>query len=344
MTVQLTNVGRRFGSIVALHAATIHAPAGEITVLLGPNGAGKTTAIRMITGALAADDGEVRVFGVDPTGPDGESVRRRCGVVTAKPSLYDRLNGMDNLRYAAELFGLGRGSPADERIVAAATQFGIEDSLENEVGGYSTGMKTRLALARAVLHEPELLLLDEPTSGLDPESAAAVLEMIREMTIGGRTVLMCTHLLLEAEGLADRIVVMDDGTTAVSGAPDALAATYCPDRIVTVVVEGEQHASQLDTARGHRAVEGYDRQGTRARLTLHPQASEAALLADLVGAGIPISAFEPYRPSLEDLYFAIRRSRRAAPPAVASDRSGTRDEPPEVEPAASEVATAGSAA
>ena len=132
-------------------------------MLLGPNGAGKTTAIRMITGALAPDLGTSRVFGLDPAGPEGEEVRRRCGVVSAKPSLYDRLSGWDNLRYAAELYGLGKGDSADSRIREAAEMFAIEVSLDHLVGGYSTGMKTRLALARAVLHDPDLLLLDEPT-------------------------------------------------------------------------------------------------------------------------------------------------------------------------------------
>lgn len=128
VTVRLDSVSRRFGSIVALDRVSIEVPAGAITVLLGPNGAGKTTAIRLITGALAADTGSVEVFGVDPTTPAGEEVRRRCGVVTAKPSLYDRLNGMDNLRYAAELFGLGRGLGADARIAEAADQFDIAGS------------------------------------------------------------------------------------------------------------------------------------------------------------------------------------------------------------------------
>src|SRR5688572_31802908 len=133
-------------------------PKGTVTVLLGPNGAGKTTAIRLITGALRPQAGNIRVFGVDPL-EQGEAVRQRCGVVAAKPALYDRLTGRDNLRYAAELFGLGRDAPIEE----SAARFGIDRSLDLRVGGYSTGMKTRLALARAVLHSPDLLLLDEPT-------------------------------------------------------------------------------------------------------------------------------------------------------------------------------------
>ena len=226
-TVAMAGICRSFGDNPALLDLDLQVPAAKITVLLGPNGAGKTTAIRMITGALNPDAGSVRVFGQDPN-VDGEDVRRRCGVVSAKPSLYDRLSGFDNLAYAAELYGLGRGDKAAGIIRASAARFGIDHALEQQAGGYSTGMKTRLALARSVLHSPDLLLFDEPTSGLDPESSYAVLELIREMTATGATVVMCTHLLLEAEGLADQVVVLEEGTRAhlrhARGADRALLA------------------------------------------------------------------------------------------------------------------------
>ena len=248
LVVSVTGVDKRFGSVEALNGLQIQVPRSRITVLLGPNGAGKTTAIRMITGAMTPDAGTVSVFGIDPAGSDGEQVRRRCGVVSAKPSLYDRLNGLDNLRYAAQLYGLGRGPATDATIREAADRFGIVHALGQGVGGYSTGMKTRLALARAVLHEPDLLLLDEPTSGLDPESAQQVLAMVRDMTSDGRTVLMCTHLLLEAEGLADEIIVIQDGTSLVWGDPDDLADRYFPRHEVTIsAVDGRV----LDRARDY---------------------------------------------------------------------------------------------
>src|SRR3954464_5187157 len=150
--VQVEGVRRNFGEVEALTGLSFEVPENSITVLLGPNGAGKTTAIRMITGALKPDGGSVRVFGLDPA-VDGEEVRSRCGVVSAKPALYDRLSGYDNLAYAAELYGLGRGDRADEAIREAAARFGIEHALDQQVGGYSTGMKTRLALSRSVMHE-----------------------------------------------------------------------------------------------------------------------------------------------------------------------------------------------
>src|SRR5579871_2546527 len=145
--VELCAVRRAFGSHLALDVLSFAAAPGTVTVLLGPNGAGKTTAVRMITGALRTDDGSVRTFGLDPA-VHGADVRHRCGVVSAKPSLYDRLSGWDNLVYAAELYRLGRQAPIED----AAARFGIDHALDLKVGGYSTGMKTRLALARAVLH------------------------------------------------------------------------------------------------------------------------------------------------------------------------------------------------
>ena len=170
--VALTDVRRSFGSVVAVDQLTVEVPKGTVTVLLGPNGAGKTTVVRLVTGALRADAGAVRTLGLDPdVAAQGTEVRRHCGVVPARPALYDRLSGSDNLRYAAELFAVD-ASVVDARIAEAAERFEIADALAHRVGGYSTGMRARLALARAVLHNPDLLLLDEPTAGLDPESAA----------------------------------------------------------------------------------------------------------------------------------------------------------------------------
>ncbi len=301
--VAIDGVNKSFGEVNALGSLSLRVPQGRITVLLGPNGAGKTTAIRLITGALVPDEGTVSVFGLDPGGPDGEQVRLRCGVVSAKPSLYDRLSGMDNLRYAAELYGLGRGAATDRRVIEAADQFGIAADLEQRVGGYSTGMKTRLALARAVLHRPTLMLLDEPTSGLDPESAVAVLAMVRDMTAEGKTVLMCTHLLLEAERLADQIVVMDKGLHLLSGDPDSLAARFWPHPRVTITTGQGAGLDHLARAPG---VSDYQRSGETASLQLDDAGRIPHLVTALIESGAAVQSVVPFVPSLEDLYFAIR--------------------------------------
>lgn len=278
--MEFVDVRLGFGRTLALDGLDLDAPAGEVTVLLGPNGAGKTTAIRVVTGALRAESGTVRVFGLDPTGADGEEVRRRCGVVAAKPALYDRLSGRDNLKYAAALYGV-----PEDRIAEAAARFDIHDALDLRVGGYSTGMKTRLALSRAILHDPDLLLLDEPTSGLDPESADAVLELIDDLADSGKAVVMCTHLLIEAEGLADRIVMIEAGRALTAGRPDELTLQYWPVPRVDVRVGGGL-----------------------ARVDLDDLDEIPALVEMLVAGGAAVGSVIPYRPSLAELYRKVRRS------------------------------------
>jgi ABC-2 type transport system ATP-binding protein len=303
--VELLDVHRRFGDTPALAGLSFDVPKETITVLLGPNGAGKTTCTRVITGALGPDAGSVRVFGLDPT-VDGEDVRRRCGVVSAKPALYDRLSGRDNLAYAAELYGLGRGDRAATRIDEASARFGITGALDDQVGGYSTGMKTRLALARSVLHEPDLLLYDEPTSGLDPESSYAVLELIREMTTDGRTVVMCTHLLLEAEGLADQVVMLQDGRSLIAGAPETLVRRYWPDDAVIVDVEDRSRLAMLTDVPGVLGIEGgVDGPAT---VSVDDLGRIPDLVAALTSAGVRVTRVAAVRHSLEDLYFAVRRT------------------------------------
>jgi ABC-2 type transport system ATP-binding protein len=304
--VSLASVRRAFGPVVAVDDLTFNVPTGTVTVLLGPNGAGKTTVVRLVTGALHAHAGAVRTLGLDPEVPtEGTEIRRRCGVVPARPALYDRLTGTDNLRYAAELFGVDP-SISDARIGEAAARFGIADALDQRVGGYSTGMRARLALARAVLHEPDLLLLDEPTAGLDPESARAVLSLIDEMADGGKTVLMCTHLLLEAEGLADQVIVMEQGHAVVTGSPRDLTRRFWP--AVRVLVDADNPAV-LDAARDLPFVRAYERNGV-AVVDLEQETDVPDLVDALVGAGARLTRVEPQTPSLEDLYFAIRKGAR----------------------------------
>lgn len=341
--VELRGVNRRFGKVDALVDLDLVVPRGSITVLLGPNGAGKTTATRVITGAIEANSGEVRVFGLDP-GPDGESVRKRCGVVSAKPALYDRLTGFANLAYSAELYGLGRGDDVSERIHAAAKRFGIEVALDKQVGGFSTGMKTRLALARSVLHEPELLLFDEPTSGLDPESSHAVLEMIHDMTHEGVTVVMCTHLLLEAEGLAEQIVVLENGTALIAGKPNELIRHFWPTQVIRMDAENpeslkgiamlagvkgvEEVGAGVNDLAGFAPVEGevVAAPSTGVDVELDETVSVADLVAAVVASGVRLTRVEPRIPTLEDLYFAARR-RRPGDSDVWADDGGRRLSP-----------------
>lgn len=295
--IHLEHVSRSFGEVAAVRDLTLTVPTGSITVLLGPNGAGKTTTVRLVTGALAADEGAITVHGLDPVA-DGETVRRRCGVVPPKPAMYERLTGRQNLEFAASLYGVGAST-----IEPAADRFGIAHALDLATGGYSTGMRTRLALARAFLHDPDVLLLDEPTAGLDPESARGVLEIITELAGSGRTIVLCTHLLNEAEGLADQVVLMAYGSARVVGHPAELAARYLARPRVLLDAEDRARLEPAWTAPGVSAARWNG--GLEVELDSIDRLPD--LVTALVTGGARITRVEPAMASLAELYFEMQR-------------------------------------
>ncbi len=304
--IHLSGVSRSFGEIRAVDSLTIDVPKGSVAVLLGPNGAGKTTTVRLITGSLKPNAGTISVLEMDPE-RDGDEIRRRSGVVPPKPALYDRLTGRDNLEYAAKIWDADAS-----RITEAAARFGIDHALHMKVAGYSTGMRTRLALARAVLHDPEILLLDEPTAGLDPESARAVLDLIRELAGSGRTVIMATHLLHEAEGIADQVILMGAGSARAAGHPTDLAARYMKDPVVIVDAENRALLKGLNRYEG---VKGAVWNGAL-HVTLESIEVLPDMVAGLVADGVRLTRVEPMAATLEHLYFEMQRQLRQADPVA----------------------------
>ena len=298
--IVLSNVLRTFGRIRAVDGLDLDIPKGTVAVLLGRNGAGKTTTIRLISGALKIHGGSISVLGLDPK-TDGKELRYRMGVVPPKPALYDVLTGWENLAFTADIWGVSH-----KKIPEAAARFGIDYALADNVGGYSTGMRTRLALARAVIHDPEILLLDEPTAGLDPESSRAVLDLIRELTGKGRTILMCTHLLHEAEGIADQVVLMGAGSARAAGHPTRLAAAYM--KHPKVIFDAENRRA-LDDVASHRGVLGTEWNGAL-HVTLESLDELPDLVSDLVTSGTRLTRVEPVLPTLEHLYFEMQRTIR----------------------------------
>jgi ABC-2 type transport system ATP-binding protein len=301
--ISFSSVQKTFGNVLALDHVDISAPAGAVTVLLGPNGAGKTTTVRLTTGAMKADSGAIRVLGLDPV-TDGDEVRARVGVVPPKPAFYDQLSGRENLAFAATIFGA-----QESEAGSAAARFGIDHALDQDVGGYSTGMRTRLALARAVLHDPEVLMLDEPTAGLDPESARSVLDLIAEMAGRGRTIVMCTHLLHEAEGVADHLVLLDEGSVRTAGNPKELTSRYMPDPMV--IVEAEDHESMRFISELDGVLDVRDNGSWQ--VTLDSTDRIPDIVIELVKRGVRPTRVEPLSPTLEDLYFEMQRAHRETP-------------------------------
>jgi len=300
--ITFASVSKQFGAVVALDNVSFTAPVGSVTVLLGPNGAGKTTTVRLTTGAMLPNAGGIQVLGLNPL-HDGDEVRRRVGVVPPKPAFYDQVTGWENLQFAATIF------ESDEvRARSAAERFGIDHALGQEVGGYSTGMRTRLALARAVIHDPEVLMLDEPTAGLDPESAKAVLELIKEMAGRGRTIVMCTHLLHEAEGIADQVVLMEEGSVRAHGDPRELARQYMPDPIVLLDAADRTSLDFIPELDGVLAI----RWDGPLHVTIDDEDRIPDIVIEMVKRGVRPTRVEPLVPTLEDLYFEMQRSHRAS--------------------------------
>lgn len=213
-------LSKKFNDFLAVDGVTINVEAGEVLALLGPNGAGKTTTVRMLTSVLAPSSGWAKVSGFDVV-EQPEMVRGSVGVLTENHGLYQRMYAHEYLDFYGELYGLEK----NERILRSTQlleDFDLADTRSLRIGEYSKGMRQKLALARALLHNPPVLLLDEPTSAMDPESARLVRDSIHELRSAERSIIICTHNLAEAEELADRIAIIRRGKIIAKGSPTEL--------------------------------------------------------------------------------------------------------------------------
>jgi ABC-2 type transport system ATP-binding protein len=294
---------RRSPARLALDGVSLSIPPGQWVALLGPNGSGKSTLVRIISGVLLPDAGEVRIGG-DALGESARAAQRRISVVFQKPGLDPLLTVRENLRAAAALTGL-TGADRDSRISELAERLGLADRLDDRVRTLSGGYARRVDLARALLHRPELLILDEPTAGLDHQSRSRFLETIAELRraeISGPalSILMSTHLMDEAE-LADRVVMMSGGRIVADGSPGELRGAG-GERIIRAgpLLDGQRAtAESLLVAAGLRTAPRDER-------TLLARAAEGAdverAVLGLARSGIP---FEVAPPNLGDAYLAI---------------------------------------
>ena len=213
---------KTFGSVRAVDDVGLHVPAGEVYGLLGPNGAGKTTTLRILATLIGMDDGRATVAGFDVTRRP-EEVRSRIGVVNGGMGLYDRLTGRETLHWFGDLYGLARAD-VDARIERLDGLLQLGDTLARRCGDFSTGMKQKIVIARAVLHDPPVLFFDEATSGLDVMARRAVLNFAREYPGEGRTVVWSTHVMSEVEELCDRVGVLYAGRMIDQGTVKELKA------------------------------------------------------------------------------------------------------------------------
>jgi ABC-2 type transport system ATP-binding protein len=221
--IELMDLTKQFDGFTAVDQATLSVAAGEILALLGPNGAGKTTTVRMLAAILRPTAGRAFVAGYDVTGHPQE-VRRRVGLLTEHPGLYLRMRGAEYLSFFGRLMGLDAGE-SERRARDLLARFGMPEAWDQRMGTYSKGMRQKMALVRAMLHDPSVLLLDEPTSAMDPHSAKLVRDAVLGLRHHQRAIIICTHNLAEAEALADRIAVIRRGRIIALGTPVELKSS-----------------------------------------------------------------------------------------------------------------------
>jgi ABC-2 type transport system ATP-binding protein len=306
--IEVRGVTRRFDRFVALDGVTFDVRPGEIVALLGPNGAGKTTASRIIGGILFPTDGDVLVDGVSVC-QDANTVRARCGFVTDSPSLYERMPLRDYLVFFARLYDVA--SP-DARAVELAGQLGLRDVIDQRLGAFSRGMRQKVAIARALVHDPPVLLLDEPASALDPEMAQTLRAFIVSLRARHRAILLTTHDLDEAQRIADRVVVLYRGKVLRSGAVSEIRAAGRPSYVVTFIGDAERARDAL--AHAGIPAEPADAMDGVSRFrfaTDDPTTANPAALRALLGAGVNVVTLAAEERSLEDAYLEIVREARS---------------------------------
>jgi ABC-2 type transport system ATP-binding protein len=304
--IQISSLTRRFGEKNAVDGITLDVHAGEIFGFLGHNGAGKTTTVRLLNGVLEPTSGTANVLGLD-TQTHGPAVRARTGVLTETPSLDERLTARDNLSFYADLYSIPRDDVAG-RVDSLLTEFELADRADEKVGSYSKGMKQRLALARALLHRPEVIFLDEPTAALDPVATRHVHTLVENLARReGCTVFLCTHNLVEAQRLCDRVAVMEHGRLVALGTPRDLTRQYVKRLDVDLEVDPTQLDLALQTLKKlPELVIGAPKQEREIlTLTLSGWESIPELLSILVQNGLRVYRLAPQEANLEQVYFAL---------------------------------------
>lgn len=303
--IEVTQLERTFGGKRAVDGMTFHVKQGEVFGLLGPNGAGKTTTVRLLNGILPPSGGSARVFGLDPA-VDGQQIRRQTGVLTETPALYERLSAYENLEFFGTLTGIPKAA-LNERVLGMLEFFGLQERARDKVETYSKGMKQRLALARALVHQPPLLFLDEPTSGLDPEAAQHVNELIGDLGHrDGRTILLATHNLPEAQRLCDRVAILNRGRILALGSLKELARKLWPATWVDIMLwqtPGEAAAAKLTSLAGILQVTN---QAETLQVQVENEEVIPRVIQCLVEQGVSLLKVNPRAYTLEDIYFALQ--------------------------------------
>ncbi|TAK12677.1 MAG: ABC transporter ATP-binding protein [Anaerolineae bacterium] len=301
--IQTENLTKHFGRgkdvVHAVEGLSLEIRPGEVFGLLGPNGAGKTTTIRMLSALIGISAGRAVVAGHE-LGKEDMDVRRKVGILTETPGMYDQLSAERNLAFFAALYDV-KDIPG--QVEKYLRMLGLWARRDDEVGEFSKGMRQKLAIARALLHEPPVLFLDEPTSGLDPEAARLVRDFIAELGREGRTLILCTHNLDEADRLCDRVAVFKTSLLALDTPANLRSQLFGRTVVFHLAQPGPQFVEPLKANAFVHSVEALD---NKLVVTLDdPEAHNPALIRRLVEAGAEIRFVGEVRRSLEDVYLRL---------------------------------------
>lgn len=293
------NLSKKFDKFTAVEQISFEIRAGEVFGLLGPNGAGKTTTVRMLCALIAPSSGSATVAGFS-LGKQDQLIRKHVGILTESPGLYDALSAEDNLEFFAKMYEVPNIPEQVERYLRL---LGLWERRFEPVGTFSKGMRQKLAIARAILHEPEILFLDEPTSGLDPEMSRLVRDFIAELKSEGRTIVLCTHNLDEADRLCDRIAVIKARLLALDTPKALRQKLYGRASVFHLGQKCEVFQAGLEALPFVQSVQAVEN-----KLVIQlddPEQSNPDIIRHLVGQGADIQFVGELRRTLEDVYLQL---------------------------------------
>jgi ABC-2 type transport system ATP-binding protein len=300
--IKTENLTKKFGDHLAVDRLTLDIGDGEVFGFLGPNGAGKTTTVRMLACLIAPTGGRASVLGYE-VGRDDQNIRRHVGILTETPGMYERLSAWRNLLIFARLYGVVQPEHQVEKYLRI---LGLWERRDDSVGEFSKGMRQKLAIGRALLHEPQVLFLDEPTSGLDPEAAKLVRDFIAELKSEGRTIFICTHNLDEADRLCDRVAVFNGHLRVVDTPARLRQQVYGRQVVFHLAGSAARFLAALDDLPYLKSVEAVE---NKLVIALdEPEMHNPEIVRLLVGAGANIQFVGELRRSLEDVYLQLVKS------------------------------------
>jgi ABC-2 type transport system ATP-binding protein len=300
--IELRGLTKRFGSLTALHELSLSVDRGEIFGLLGPNGSGKTTTINIVSGLSRPTAGQAIVFGFDIT-RDPRAVRSVLGSVPQETALYEELSAWDNMVFHADLYNVPAGQ-RDARILALLELVQLTERRASRVSTFSGGMKRRLALARALLHEPQLLYLDEPTLGVDVQSRRALWDYILGLKAQGKTVLITTNYLEEANVLCDRLAILDRGKLIALDSPAALKRRY-GDTVIDLELERAPSDAILGDLRSLQGVSDVVLRDGHLQVTASGQHALAGQVVNLVSRESDLRSISQREPNLDEIFLSL---------------------------------------